>query len=302
MKKIMTLKTVPLKLDLRKNYVKTQKGTKAYTKVVKDKDIQTLFNCTECHYRTVQLTELKRHKFKQHCIGKIIEEKPAQTLLPVQIPKMDCIHCKFDCDDHNELETHIDEHHKKEHSQQEKEKSPLNSPPCSECKTKDDTLKEQVQKIERLELNITDVESNLAASELERKKTLNENEAIQIEYQKITRVVAKKQRKLTENAETIKVQTSLGNVDEERREREISSGNEPNSSTEVWKEVWEEVGDETGNLIKQRRKEVQKFQWKPDYACKKCDKVLETDQHLRQHVKGVITNPPGPIIALNQPR
>ena len=43
------------------------------------------------------------------------------------------------------------------------------------------------------------MESNLAASELERKKTLNENEAIKIEYQKNSRVVAAKQRKLTEN-------------------------------------------------------------------------------------------------------
>ena len=180
--------------------------------IVKDKDIQTLFNCKECHYKTFQLTELKRHKFKQHSIGKTTEEKPTQLVQQVQVPKMDCIHCKFDCDDNDELEAHIEEHHKIK-----QEEIHFNSSQCSECRAKDATLNEQVQKIQRLKLVITNVESNLAASELERSKVLEQNEAIKSEYQKVTCVVAEQQRKLTENAEILKTKTDLEIVGEETK-------------------------------------------------------------------------------------
>ena len=142
MKSIMTLKTILLKVDLRKHHVKTPRVTKPYKRIVKDKDIQTLFNCEECHYKTVQLTEMKRHKFKQHSIGKNTEEKPTQLLQQVQVPKMDCIHCKFDCDDNDELETHIEEHHKIK-----QEEIPFKGSQCNECRAKDATINEQVQKI-----------------------------------------------------------------------------------------------------------------------------------------------------------
>ena len=45
------------------------------------------------------------------------------------------------------------------------------------------------------------------------------------------------------------------------------------------------MDDESGSLVRQRRKEVSKYQWTSTFACKKCDKVLESDQQFRKHIK-----------------
>ena len=79
---------------------------------------------------------------------------------------------------------------------------------------------------------------------------------------------------MTESTEKIIVLEGLAKVEEEKRVAKQS---------EEWEEVWED--DNTGNLVAQRRKEVEKYQWQPDLACKKCDKVLQSDQHMRQHIK-----------------
>ena len=48
-------------------------------------------------------------------------------------------------------------------------------------------------------------------------------------------------------------------------------------------EVWED--NSSGNLVPQKRKEVDKYHWKPDLACKECAKVSQSDQHMTQHIK-----------------
>ena len=79
---------------------------------------------------------------------------------------------------------------------------------------------------------------------------------------------------MTESAEKIRVLEGLAAVEEAKKVAKTA---------EEWEEVWED--DNTGNLEPQRRKEVDKYQWKPELACKKCDKVLQSDQHMRQHIK-----------------
>ena len=74
-------------------------------------------------------------------------------------------------------------------------------------------------------------------------------------------------------------------MEAEKQDTNTTSTDTPAGAEDVWEEVWEDNNDESGNLIRQRRKEVEKYQWKPELACKKCDKVLESDQHLRKHVK-----------------
>ena len=46
------------------------------------------------------------------------------------------------------------------------------------------------------------------------------------------------------------------------------------AAPEQWEEVWEVKDDNTGDLVSQRRKEINKYQWKPDFACKSCEKVF----------------------------
>ena len=67
-------------------------------------------------------------------------------------------------------------------------------------------------------------------------------------------------------------------------EQEKEVGTDKNKPQE-WEEVWEDNDDDSGNLVLQRRTEVDKYQWQPDLACKKCDKVLQSDQQFRQHIK-----------------
>ena len=57
------------------------------------------------------------------------------------------------------------------------------------------------------------------------------------------------------------------------------------SKPNEWEEVWEANDDESGNLVPQIRTEIGNYQWQSELACKKCDKVLQSDQQFRQHIK-----------------
>ena len=140
---------------------------------------------------------------------------------------------------------------------------------------KDKTMNEYSQKIERLELEVTNLENVLATRKSESKKESDENKVIQQEYQDAVVVIATQQRKLTEYIEKIKVYESLEEVDKENSKA-------PDNPVE---EEWEDKDDSSGELVRQQRTEINKFQWKPAHDCKTCDKVLGSDQHLRQHTK-----------------
>ena len=77
----------------------------------------------------------------------------------------------------------------------------------------------------------------------------------------------------------------LNNLAKIEQEKHIIEAKEKEPTSDDWEEVWEVKNDESGSLLRQRRKEISQYQWKSDFACKKCDKVLESDQHFRQHIK-----------------
>ena len=67
------------------------------------------------------------------------------------------------------------------------------------------------------------------------------------------------------------------------QERDLVSTDK--SKPKEWEEVWDDNDDESGNLVLQRRTEIGKYQWAPELACKKCDKILQSDQQFRHHIK-----------------
>ena len=187
--------------------------------------------------------------------------------------KGDCLTCNFECSSENELDIHMENEH------QVPRPVPRAVHPdgraCLDCKTKDTVISTQINKVERLELKITDIETDLKSVNLEKNILLKEKEKRENDYQEACRAIGDQQRKASESAEKIKVLEGLLEVEEAKRVTQQQS--------DEWEEVWED--DNSGNLIPQKRKELDKYQWKPDLACKKCDKVLQSDQHMRQHIK-----------------
>ena len=125
----------------------------------------------------------------------------------------------------------------------------------------------------------SNIQIDLEASKQENKEICEEKEAVQKNYQEASRVIAEQQRKLTECLEKLKVTENLSKIEEQTR------AVEGQNLSQEWEEVWEDKDDESGDLVIQRRKELSKYQWKPELACKKCDKVLESDTQMRQHIK-----------------
>ena len=152
--------------------------------------------------------------------------------------------------------------------------------PCQDCETKERILMEHTVKIERLELEITGLLTDIKIVKADKNKLSEEKNLAEHEYREASRVIAERQRKITETLEKANVMANLAKVAEQERDLGTNK-NKP----EEWEEVWEDNDDESGNLVLQRRTEVSKYQWKPELACKKCDKVLQSDQHFRQHIK-----------------
>ena len=123
------------------------------------------------------------------------------------------------------------------------------------------------------------MEIELKASKLEIKKSSEEKEAVQTKYREASTVISNQQRNITEFLKKIKVQDSLALIEQEKR------GTDTNEGSEECEEVWEELDDNSGNMVSQRRKEINKYQWRPDYTCNICKKLFESDQQLRNHTK-----------------
>ena len=141
-------------------------------------------------------------------------------------------------------------------------------------------MMEHISKIERLELMTTGLETDLKEVTTEKNKLSEENDRLGKDYKEASRVIGELQRKLTETLEKSNVMANLANVAEQTKQLET-----PENKPEEWEEVWEVNDDESGNLVPQTRTEVDKYQWKSNLACKKCDKILQSDQHFRQHLK-----------------
>ena len=175
-----------------------------------------------------------------------------------------CLECRFECDFEKDLDAHKEAEH------------PTSKVSHKVCEEK---IQQHVNKIERLELKICEVEIELKASKLEIKKSLEEKEAVQTKYREASTVISNQQRKITEFLEKIKVQDSLALIEQEKR------GTDTNKGSEECEEVWKELDDNSGNMVSQRRKEISKYQWRPDYTCNICKKLFESDQQLRNHTK-----------------
>ena len=278
-----------LTVDLRKNYgldKKISKGKKM------EKDMKAMFTCTECHYKSVLQTDIRRHMYKQHNKEKLIsnltivtkENKAIKALESVQPDndedstqgKSECLDCYFCSDSEHDLDTHLKEKYNKPAPSQ------LVMPQCSSCNNcnmKDISMKEYSQKIERLELQLTDLEIALDMTKHENKNESDAKKVLEKEYQEAVVVIATQQRKITESNEKIKVYESLEKVDNEKSELQANP-----TGGEV-EEVWEDKDDSSGELVRQQRTELDKYNWRPANACTSCNKVLGSDQHLRQHMK-----------------
>ena len=218
------------------------------------KDMSTLQNCPHCHYKSVMQTEMKRHIYKQHnkdslkmlgnskLISKADTVQPSLVANPVKAVKpveavekaeqVECLICMFDCDTEQELDSHKKDKHKEVY------------PTCENCALKDNALLEHVKKIERLELNITDVQTDLEAAKLLSKKRGEEKDKITSDHQESMIVIAEQQRKITISDEKIKVLESLQTVG-----GDVVITNE---AAGEWEEVWEDKDDNSGNLVRQR--------------------------------------------------
>ena len=75
---------------------------------------------------------------------------------------------------------------------------------CQKCNEKDISLLEHVQKVERLELKVVDIESDLKSTRLENQNMSKENEAFKKNYDEMSKVIGGQQRKITELMEKIK--------------------------------------------------------------------------------------------------
>ena len=85
-----------------------------------------------------------------------------QAKLP-QEEKSECVRCYNSCEHEQEFNSHTQTKHDTTNGQE-----------CKECKTKDELISEQQNKIDRLELGISDIEINLKTSTLENKKITEE--------------------------------------------------------------------------------------------------------------------------------
>ena len=287
-------------MDLRRNYAR-ESAIKTRKKI--EKDVKVVAKCPECDYKTFVQTEFKRHTFRMHSKVKLKEPKSIDKVKPCKAEevkvhpvtnispattdntgeqsvevKPSCVTCRFECNYKSELDTHMLMVH------QVPRPNPRAVHPdgnhCQDCKTKEDVIMEHIQKVERLELENLNIQTDLDASKAENKLLTEQKNSIEKEYQEAGRTISQQQKKLTETNEILKTMDNLAKIDGEKRAIE-----KPSDRQEVWEEVWEDKDDESGNLVRQRRKEINRYQWKPDLACKKCDKVLESDQHLIKHIK-----------------
>ena len=101
-----------------------------------------------------------------------------------------------------------------------------------------------------------------------------------LEYQESTRVISEQQRNITVSNEKIRVLEGL-QTGERGKSVEITS-----TAAGDWEEVWEDRDDNSGNLVKQRRKEMNKYKSTPELACTICKKVFDSDHQMRQYIKG----------------
>ena len=205
----------------------------------------------------------------------------SKTAEPASIEVLDnpeCLRCRFGC----VLEEDLDNHMEREHQVPQPMKMAVhpNGMPCQDCLTKEALLMTHTSKIERLELQLTDIETDMKAVTADRNKLSEEKTKTENEYGDASRAIADLQRKLTESMEHIKTLNNLAEIGEQ----ESNPDTEKNKPKE-WEEVWEVNDDNSGNLVPQRRTEISKYQWQPELACKKCDKVLQSDQQFRQHIK-----------------
>ena len=106
--------------------------------------------------------------------------------------------------------------------------------PCQDCQTKEAILMNHTTKIDRLELQITDLETDMKALTADRNKISEEKSKAEKEYGEASRVIADMQRKLTESHEQVKIMDNLAKIGEQEEEK--------NLDTEINKpKEWEEV-------------------------------------------------------------
>ena len=146
--------------------------------------------------------------------------------------------------------------------------------------------------LQRLELEMTQSECKISklTTDLDNekeekfkvvKKLVQEKKELEDEYIKSIEVIRTQQRDIEEKTEKIKVMESLNRADEERKIQEEEEKRE-NDWGEVREVRVEEVWNEEGGQLVQRLEieERQKY-----FSCKKCDKILESENSLKTHLK-----------------
>ena len=205
------------------------------------------------------------------------QAQPASEQVQVQTSS-DCLRCGFGCNNEDELDNHMEQdHHVPKPIQRALHPGGI---PCQDCQSKERLMMEHISKIERLELMTTGLETDLKEVNTKENKLSEEKDRLGKYYKEASRVIGELQRKLTNTTEKSNVMANLANITEQAKQLDTLK-----DKPEEWEEVWEVNDDESGNLVSQTRTEVEKYQWKSNLACKKCDKVLQSDQQFRQHLK-----------------
>ena len=104
------------------------------------------------------------------------------------------------------------------------------------------------------------------------KDITKKKESVESNYQDAARAIVEMQEQVTIWEEQIKVLGDLISFDGETKEQETVT--EENG----WIEIYEDV-TEAGDLMAHMEKST------PTFGCKRCDKVLKSDQELREHIK-----------------
>ena len=130
------------------------------------------------------------------------------------------------------------------------------------------------EEVNNLKLKLTDLTENLIHERDALKTNKKEMEEVESNYQEAARTVADQQGQITIREEQMKVLSELLKFDDKISLETTTTTNEEDD----WAEVYEDE-TEGGDLLP--HKEISSL----DLACKKCDKVLKSDNELREHMR-----------------
>ena len=312
--RIRILKETMMGMDLRKKPFQT--ASRLLVKAGPQRG--NVFKCDLCAYKSVKITELKRHIFILHRhktnphIRKVTDAKkrlasPPKTAPPSKkeaeekekekdiVNMSDCLNCEFECEDETLLEKHMKDKHEGKLNYQIytiKELKPKNVVQSITTDMVDQAFKKMSSDAEKETAEIKQKNTSLN-EEVDILKLKVGALSLDLKHERdLVKTIKKEKEEVETNyqeaARTIAEQQGQITIREEQIKvlGELLSLDEKISSEEVkasskedgWEEVYEDV-TESGNMLPHQEKSMLTI------GCKKCDKVLKSDHELREHMK-----------------